>query len=373
MVDRRVFVFHHKSKSYEKAKKDGIIKDNSEQTYGAFHYWNYIDRLKILREIVNKDFKIAVVGGGKGNPFPLHKGIEQAVTEMFGDRSLILSAADDNVENIKNFNPDLYLCLQTGWHENLAKGILQAKKQGAKTVLYYNDLRIPGHKDWYPPYTHSMEDYFDYAFIGTNYITEWKEIMKIPNVHYMPQASIQLPKPQEGTRYNHLHIGGFHEKFHKNRMEIFKELEDLNITHLNAKGDGNENRTDRIRIQEASYGDYRSSDFSWGISPDVPMYTSDRLYNIICSGGCAIHFKPKGLEQVFEHKKHLYWFRTPQEAREIVKNSTEEERETIKNNAFKHGQKHHTYKMRLLNMLSAIYKNDTFYWGNLNHFKKIGR
>lgn len=348
MVDRRVFIHHDKGAS-------GAPSEEAE--WGAFHYWNFLDRLRILRSIVDKDFKIIIIGGGRDNPFPLHKGMEQACDEFFGSNALLLRDVHCIPEILDLFKPDLILNTETKYKENVYEFLKQAKRKGIKTALYFNDLRNPVREDQGidPAMRTDLTPFYDSIFLcNESYRHYWEEICKVPTF-YMPQGSIQHPKPPTGTKHHILHIGSESTgQYHENRYSILKDLrQNVEITSKNSA-----HRGERTEIQNNSYGDYHSSDYSLAISMEIKKYTSDRLYTILGAGGCAVCYKPEGLEEIFKDREHLLFFRTAQEALKIMERTTEQEREEIKLNAFKHVQKHHLHKMRLLNILQNLYTNE---------------
>ena len=336
MVDRRVYIHHYKAQSYKKALEKKELT-NIEQELGAFHYWNFINRLKKLRAKIPQGTKLAILGGGKCNQFPLHKGMEQAINDFFGSNGLLLGA-DSNTQELKDFKPDIFISSQTGgYKDNQLKLCKEAKEQGCKMILYFCDLRYP-----------SMIvipglELFEEAFICNGRLKEWEKQYNL-KAYYLPQASIQHPKPVEGKKSRVLFVGSIGKnKFHAGRKDL---CEYLGVTVNNCSKA--ENRDKRLEIQNNSYGDYHSSTFSLAISPDEPGYTSDRLYNIMGAGGCALSFNPGKIP--FEHGKHLLWFRTKEEAKKLLA-TPKVLVDEIKENAFEEVQKNHTYKDRLIEIL----------------------
>lgn len=63
---------------------------------------------------------------------------------------------------------------------------------------------------------------------------------------------------------------------------------------------------------------YYTSPVSLSISLPAEGYTSNRLYNIISSGGFALVNWFPGIEYLFDNGSHLVWFKTPEEARELA-------------------------------------------------------
>jgi len=373
MVDRRVFVHHDKGSSFEKAIENGEALSD-EAKWGAFHYYNYLDRLRILRSLVRPDFKILIIGGGRNNPFPLHRGLEQACDEFFGTNALLLRDEHLFPEILDFFRPDLVLNTETKYKENVYEFLREAKRKGIKTALYFNDMRCPVTEavGCDPAMRVDLSPYYEATFLcNETHRPCWEELCKV-KTYYMPQGSIQHPKPIKGERYRVLHIGAESSgQYHENRHSIIKTLRQNYRIPITTKNSSL--RNERAKIQNASYGDYHASDYSLAISMEVAKYTSDRLYTILGAGGCALCYKPIGLGEMFNNREHLLFFRTIQEAFNAIENTTEGEREKIKMIAFQFAQKHHTYKMRLLNILQNLYSEDKTFHGNLNNLYHIGK
>ena len=338
-VDRRVYIHHYKGQSFKKAKKRKEI-DEREAEYAKMHYYNFVRRLKTLREKIPQGTKIAILGGGKGNPFPLHRGLEQAVSDFFGSDGLLLGANSDFRE-LKKFKPDIFLSTQTSGYTNAQKLLCKyASRQGCKMILYFCDLRYP-----------SMGvipglELFEEAFICNGRLKEWEKEYKL-KAHYLPQGSIQHPRPVDGEKHDVLFIGSIGDNiFHNGRKSVCKELNAI-VKNCNKAT----SRDKRIEIQNNSYGDYHSSKFSLAMSIDEEGYTSDRLYTIMGAGGCALSFNPGKIP--FEHGRHLLWWRNAEEAKMLLKTSVRQINE-IKEEAFIEVQTNHTYKDRLIEILCVI-------------------
>jgi hypothetical protein len=370
--DTRVFVAHEKGASYKKAIERGETT-SAEETFGAFHYYNYLDRLRILRSIVPNTFKIIVIGGWRDNPFPLHKGIQQAVDEMFGANGLLLRADHCIKEWVDVFKPNLILNTETKFDENVYEFLRYAKRNGVKTALYFTDLRSPltDACKASPEMCGDLSPYYDAMFFCSDaHRNVWEASSGIP-VYYMPQGSIQHPKPPKGEKHRVLFIGADSPGYyHQNRNSLLADFRrgGVEVTIKNSPV-----RESRAEIETKSYGDYHTSDYSLAISMNSRKYASIRLYNTICAGACTLAFKAEGLDDIFRNNEHILWFTAAEEAKKIMERTTEEQREEIKLNAFKFGQKHHTLKMRLLNILLNLYTSDKSFKGDLNNLWKIGK
>lgn len=361
-IDRRVFVHHDKGASY---KKEGIV---GEDYWGAFHYWNYLSRLDILRSLVKKDFKIIIIGGGRDNPFPLHKGFEQAADEFFGSNALVLNQESIFQEVLDIFPADLILCTDTKFSENTEKFLKKAKKIGIKTALYYTDYRCPVTQAMITPdnLIRDLTDTFDAVFFCSKaHIECWEHITKVP-VYYMPQGSIQHPRPPVGEKYHIVHVGSEDNGYyHQGRTAIIRQIRDTYpVVTLDSKI-----REERAEIEELSYGKYHESDYSVSISFPGEGYSSIRLYNIVCSGGVALLQQPGGLDDIFRDREHVLFFRSAEEAKKIIQRGDTLDKQKV----FEYAQKHHTVKMRLLNILQILYTDDKSFHGDRNNLWKIGK
>lgn len=96
--------------------------------------------------------------------------------------------------------------------------------------------------------------------------------------------------------------------FHSNRAPVIEEIR--------------KSRTVNVISREGLTADqkhlYATAPISLSVSLPAKGYTSNRLYNIISSGGFALVNWFPGIEYQFENKRHLVWFKTPEEARELA-------------------------------------------------------
>lgn len=63
---------------------------------------------------------------------------------------------------------------------------------------------------------------------------------------------------------------------------------------------------------------YANAPVSLSVSLPAKGYSSNRLYNILSSGGFALVNWFPGIAYQFENGQHLAWFKTPEEARELA-------------------------------------------------------
>jgi len=332
-VDRRVYIHHYKAQSYSKAIKNEEIT-SAEKEFGAFHYWNYVARLRKLREKVKQGTKIGIYGAGEA--FPLSRGANQFMHDFCGKNGYCLQDIETAKSKISEL--DIFITMQTKVDDSwsLAK---EAKALGKKTALYFCDLRSPK-QEW--PYTielpEDIKEYFDAIFYcAKGQLDDWD--CGVPT-YYLPQGTIQHPRPCTGEHYKIVHIGDLDTEYHTGRKSL---LEGLEYTNLNEH-----NREKRLELSRDSFGIYGSSDFSLAVSHDVEGYTSDRLYHILGAGGCALCYNPGGLQ--FKDKEHLLYWKDPKEIAWLIETDTTE----IKKNAFKEVQSKHLYKDRFIEIVTKL-------------------
>lgn len=342
VVDRRVFVHHEKGASF---KKEG---NPAELELGAFHYRNYIKRLKELREIIPQGTRVVFLGAGYGNPFPTFRGIDQTISDFFGTNAVHLSMDTDS-ETILSFDPDIMIVVNTThkpeWYEEIRK----VKRAGVKTALYWMDLRSPNRSNFCTTFSHTLEKHFDRIFYcAKGWVPEWEEWCKVKTI-WMPQATLQHPIPPKGESHEVLHIGDISmPRYHQNRIAVFNQLRDsgIQITQMNQSG-----RDQRIELSKKSYGLYGSAKFSLSVSPIVEGYTSDRTYHIMGAGGCLIIINPGGMEHL---KDYGIWVRSADEIIKAIKNTPQEKVDEIKEKAFKYIQSNHLYKDRYISIIKEL-------------------
>lgn len=96
------------------------------------------------------------------------------------------------------------------------------------------------------------------------------------------------------------------------------------------------------------------------INYDYPFYYSDRIFETIGRGGFIIHPYIRGIEEIFEDKKHCVFYRFGDFAqlRSLIDyyldESNSEERESIRLAGHKHVKENHNYKVRWAKILSEI-------------------
>lgn len=345
MVDRRVFIWHEKGASWFKAKERGEV--GMDQVHmGAFHYRNYVRRLGELRKYVKQGTRIAFIGAGPNNPFPTFIGIDQFISDFLGENGKHFRL-ETLLRDILDYKPDIVIVVSTRIEKDAVRVWRGLRKNGIKMAWYYMDYRSPFLTDLWlgcPP----LPGVFDRIFItAKELLPDWQSFHKTP-VSWLTQGTIQQPVRKKSNRFLRVvHIGDTENEIHADRKRVLAEIgKEHSITNFNSF-----NREERIKISEESYSMYSVANFSIDIPISNNGYTSDRLYHILGSGGCALSWKN---DLPFVHGEHLFWFETPEEAIKIIDETTPEQREKIKENAFLLAQSEHLYKDRYIEIIKQI-------------------
>lgn len=127
--------------------------------------------------------------------------------------------------------------------------------------------------------------------------------------------------------------------YHSNRKEILQAIEE-NFNLEMISGDHYTINTPWI---------YYDTPISLAISPQAQGYTSNRLYNILASKGFCLTLYFPGIEKLFENHKHLVWFKTKEEAVELIKFylKNPDKRDIIRAEGYKLYKQKHSYIKRL--------------------------
>lgn len=179
------------------------------------------------------------------------------------------------------------------------------KKHPTPVVWWMNDLREAEELRSAAP------NHFDAIFLcQTAALADYAKTFGVP-CHYMPQCGIESSCVKgRSITWDIVFLGSTaNNAYHHDRNAI---LETLGKHHRVQLISGEKNTRDQIWI-------YNQSPFSLSISLPVDGYTSNRLYNILSSGGFALVRHFPGIERLFENHKHLVWFHDATEALEIIR------------------------------------------------------
>lgn len=204
---------------------------------------------------------------------------------------------------------------------------------------------------------------FDHIFLcNEEYFEDYKEQFKVP-ITYMPQCGLNSDnKYCRKIDWDVLFIGNISSKqYHFNRTEILTKIgEEFNLKIIN----GEKSTTDQNLL-------YKNTKFNLSISAPFKTVTSNRLYNILASGGfCLVSWFP-GIGKLFENKKHLVWFETPEEAIKLIEyyNINPKEYKYIKEEGHKLYLEKHTAQHRLDNIFDVLEGKEKQFKGWLNGTK----
>ena len=213
------------------------------------------------------------------------------------------------------------------------------KLRGKKTAWWMCDLR--------PHYLFTKVKYDHIFLCNKEHMEDYAKHFDA-KVHYLPQCGDDRDEVKGRLIAKDLvFIGNLSSNYHINRLPIIYGIQDLGYTLELITG---EQKTEDMKYI------YRNAPFSLAISPQAKGYTSNRLYNILASGGFCITLYFKGIEDLFENKKHLVWFKDVKEIPDIIDYYYEHEDEY---NAIKKAGKelydnNHTAKHRLDNILENM-------------------
>lgn len=308
--------------------------------------------------------KRLLILGSAESPFPLWRGINHGLREFRreGMKALHLSIPDRLSgafsRSVLDFNPDVTLIVSTKVKQFRNLEPLLRILPGRKG-LWWNDLRSAKEAG-----AGEIRKWFDQIFLcwrkgwGEFDVVEWKKMTRIP-IHYMPQGSVLHPELQRRSQcYDSVFIGstGDH-RFHSGRLDLLR--------FLGTKLFNSADRDGRIEIENNSPRIYRESRYVIATSPKAPGYNSLRLYNILAYGGLVLLDSFPGVEDLFEDRRHLLIFKTPEEAWDIMAElrNSPEKREEISRAGWRLQQAKHTAGYRIMNMVANLTTGDQTFWG----------
>lgn len=151
---------------------------------------------------------------------------------------------------------------------------------------------------------------FDFIFLcNTEYAQEYETHFNSP-VYYMPQTGFsRLFNSNRVIDWDISFIGSVaRNDFHNNRADIIDDLKKkFKVKVINGE-----------RYTQDAYRIYNHTPINLSISLPVAGYTSNRLYNILSSGGFCLTLYFPEIEKLFDNHKDLVWFKDSQEAVELA-------------------------------------------------------
>lgn len=216
--------------------------------------------------------------------------------------------------------------------------------------------------DYRSPERFGLQMRMDHIFLPYhNFHTEYSERFNVP-VTFMPQCGVEWPMEQSNRKIegDAVFIGNVSRdnKYHYNRAEILEEVTRLcHYVHITGEG----TTTDMRHI-------YQQFPISISITPPGMAGASNRLYNILSSGGLCLTSWFEGIEQLFENNEHMVWFKDKKELFEIIEKLLTNTRDNlrIRTNGQLIYQEKHTAKARLDNMFDILEGTETEFRGYLN-------
>lgn len=337
-----VFVHHEAGASVKASQR-------AEEERALSRYWwprntsfNWKNRLAIL--------------GAPESPFPLWAGINQAARE-FGREGMATKHFDYTTvteEELRQFDPTVIIAVNQRW-ERIADCAKLIQPFNVPKACWFNDLRR-GERA-------GVLKGFDTAFLcfrdSLRYPwSEWERNSGV-KIRYMPQGSVISTelKPFFAKR-DLVFVGGTrNQEFHEERRRA--------VSYLKAHLVNEVRREKRIIVEQNCPALYRQSRFVLSMSIDVPGYSSIRLYNVLAYGGLALTYKFPGINDMFEHGKHMLMWKTVQEAERLMTTwkLQEAECEKMRKRAWRVQQAKHTVSSRLMNMVSNMTTSDQTFWG----------
>lgn len=137
------------------------------------------------------------------------------------------------------------------------------------------------------------------------------------------------------------------KQFHWNRAPVIDAMEQAGLAVHSISREG---------ATADSKWLYQNAPISLAVSLPAAGYTSNRLYNILASGGFCLTLWFPGIEDIFENHKHLVWFRSYEEAVGLAKHylARPEKRSKIRQAGAQEYLANHTAAHRVDTMLEAM-------------------
>lgn len=341
---------------------------------------------------VDKDFRFIICSLINRDPFPRKKGSDRFAVlgnlelrysqlNSFWDgiaRGVLKLGYDPLLLDIKNIPYKLVLRILTEEKiDYLITGDYTAirffkkhsdffRKEDICVCYWYRDLRSPEEIN--------LRNVIDFMFLtNEGQIEDYRKMYQVDNVYYLPQwcnPQFSHPNPFIEEKYD-IGFAGQLDKgpFHKERTEvIYKLQEKYNLKVQNAEYNSISEFYSQCKIVFGNdisghklFGeDYNGKNY-------VRLYTSNRLFIAIGCGACYFTNYFPGIEELFEHKKHLVWYKSFEELVKLIDYylQHDEKRKRIKKRAYNVAKRNHTYVKRIKNALDIIMGNDNKFHGFL--------
>ena len=281
-----------------------------------------------------------------------HEVIALQEVETTGERVLEVAEASDALVWVHTH----------GWDTpglRMAQVLSTLKDKGIPTLTYHLDLwfGLQRQRDM------QSDDYWNigHFFTVDKKMADWFNEETSVKGHYMPAAVYDVecywnPAPPERDL---IFVGsrGYHPEwpYRPQLIDWLGSNYGHRFTHFGGDGAGVMRGADLNRL-------YASTKVAIGdtlcINFDYPYYFSDRVFETLGRGGFIIHPRIKGIEDIFEDKKHLVLYDYgdfDQLKREIdFYLEADELREEIRKAGHEHVKKNHTYLNRWTSILESL-------------------
>lgn len=242
------------------------------------------------------------------------------------------------------------------YDRSLVTGAADQLRDDITVGWWLGDLRRPEQH----LHRYSLQN-IDYMFVPSlNWIDKYREY--VPHVHHVPQSGYSY----DMNKYSYSKCGELDSIFignpsktptgcwHDNRPTILREFHKcsrLGVIHGEMD----------TRAQSYIYNNVPISiSITW---PDSICYSSNRLYNILASGGVAFQNYITGLEKMFNNHEHIVWYKHENEIPDLVDHYLKNPDliEKIRMNAKKIYQDKHTGACRVADINNIMSGNTVSY------------
>jgi len=288
-------------------------------------------------------------------------GQARAFKELDFDTLFLDIRKDTNYENLRSkildFEPDFLWCglkdcipfLQWMDHD-----IRQLRRNGAKVIYWYCDLRKPNHID--------LGSLIDFLFLSNaGQLEDYRQAYAIENVFYMPQACTPsfMHRLNIPEIYDIGHSGSLSHGIHNKRTALLKKLSRQH----------NIKTKDNVRNNISNF--YSKCKIIFGSNPDYTeyLYSSNRLFIALGCGTLYLCEWFPGIEKLVKNQKHLVWFKTEKDLYDLIDYYlvNDEERQEVGKNAQNLSHSKHTYTARITNMIDIIDGKTNEFYGFLEN------
>jgi len=292
-------------------------------------------------------------------------GLQQALRDLPDVQLQVLdwrkSTEPRILAQLTDFRPDVVLiCVMDALTDSVLD---RAKEWGAFTALWFCDLRKPEPRE--------LTGRLDLlAMTGQGWLADYARAwgLRAEQTMWLPQGCLaleELPPADPDWACDILHIGSEgHPEFHRERRAVFSELRSRFGTRFRCLNPGGLEEQADITAEMPNL--YRNAAVSVGVSyPDCAGYHSNRLFLATGNGAFYVCNYFAGLSGLFDPEREVIaWddeWEDPEAAESFadvvharLTTMYEEEREKVRQAAFRRAQAHHTYEKRVALLWQCI-------------------